>query len=264
MASGISRGTVVMSWLKALAAVSVLAAQTVLTTSLMPAFAADMPKDYRREPLPLPDRPLPRTYDINSGWYLRGDLGYGWGKINGTQSATGFPNTSSNGLGNAPTGGIGFGIKRGWIRTDVTADYLSDMKYRGTIAAPDDVTAKMSAWSMLLNGYLDLGSWYRVSPYLGGGIGAARVKTSDYQSTAAPPFTGGLSSAQWNFAWAAMAGVGFAVTPNIVADVGYRYLNLGDTKSATDASGAMTFKNIAAHEVRVGLRWSFDDLPVPR
>jgi hypothetical protein len=24
----------------------------------------------------------------------------------------------------------------------------------------------------------------------------------------------------------------------------------------------MTFKNLAAHEVRVGLRWSFDDLPV--
>jgi opacity protein-like surface antigen len=61
-----------------------------------------------------------------------------------------------------------------------------------------------------------------------------------------------------------MAGVGFTVSSNLVADLGYRYLNLGDTKSATDASGAMTFKNIAAHEVRVGLRWSFDDLPVPR
>jgi hypothetical protein len=24
----------------------------------------------------------------------------------------------------------------------------------------------------------------------------------------------------------------------------------------------MTFKNIASHQVRVGLRWSFDDLPV--
>lgn len=254
-----------MSWLKALAAGSVLAAQitTAITMSMMPASAADVPNGYPREPLPLPSRPLLRSYE-NSGWYLRGDLGYGWGKINGTQSAAGFPSTTSNSLGNAPTGGIGFGIKRNWIRTDVTADYLSDMKYRGTVATPDDVTAKMSAWSVLLNGYLDLGSWYRVSPYIGGGIGTARVKTSDYQSTVAPPFTTGLSNSQWNFAWAAMAGVGFAVSPNLMADVGYRYLNLGDTKSATDASGAMTFKNIAAHEVRVGLRWSFDDLPVPR
>lgn len=58
-----------------------------------------------------------------------------------------------------------------------------------------------------------------------------------------------------------MLGVGYTVTPNVVADIGYRYLNLGDAKSA-DALGFMTFKNIASHQVRVGLRWSFDDLPV--
>jgi opacity protein-like surface antigen len=244
-----------MSWLKALAAASV-AAQLMTAT----AFAADMPKGY--PPMPLADRPLPRTYE-SSGWYVRGDLGYGWGRINNVQSATGFPDPTGNNLGNAATAGLGFGIKRGWIRTDITADYLSDMKYRGTVATPDDVTAKMSAWSVLLNGYLDLGSWYRVSPYIGAGVGAARVKAGDYQSAVSPPFTGG-SNTQWNFAWAAMAGLGIAVSSNVIADVGYRYLNLGDAKSATDAFGGMTFKNLAAHEVRVGLRWSFDDLPVPR
>lgn len=244
-----------MSSLKTLTA-GCVAAQllTVVTT----ATAADMPKEY--PPLPPPTAPVLRSA-VNSGWYVRGDLGYGWGRINGAQSATGFPDPTNNSLGNAATAGLGFGIKRGWIRTDVTADYLSDMKYRGTVATPDDVTAKMSAWSVLFNGYLDLGSWYRVSPYIGAGIGAANVKTSDYQSAVSPPFAGG-SSSQWNFAWAAMAGVGITVSPNLIADVGYRYLNLGDIKSASDPSGAMTFKNIAAHEVRVGLRWSLDDLPV--
>jgi opacity protein-like surface antigen len=257
MASGISKGTVVMGWLKTLAAGCVAAqVMTVITTAM----AADMPKGY--PPLPPPESPLLRSSEPG-GWYVRGDLGYGWGLTNNAQSAPGFPDPTSNSLGNAPTGGLGFGIKRGWIRTDVTADYLSDMKYRGTVATPDDVTAKMSAWSVLVNGYLDLGSWYRVSPYIGGGVGTARVKTSDYQSVVSPPFTGG-SNAQWNFAWAAMAGVGITVSSNLIADIGYRYLNLGDAKSATDASGTMTFKNIAAHEVRVGLRWSFDDLPVPR
>ncbi len=210
-----------MSWLKALAAGCVLAAQ--IATTITASTAADMPKGYPGEPLPLPTRPAPRSFDLNSGWYIRGDLGYGWGRIDSAQAAPTFPNPTS-GLGNAATGGVGFGIKRGWIRTDVTADYLSDMKYRGTVATPDDVTAKMSAWSVLLNGYLDLGSWYRVSPYLGAGVGAARVKTSDYQSTVSPPLTGG-SNSQWNFAWAAMAGVGFAVSSNMIADVGYRYLN---------------------------------------
>jgi opacity protein-like surface antigen len=248
-----------MSSLKALAAGCVLAAQ--ITSASTTAMAADMPKGYPPLPLPLPERQTLR--EANSGWYLRGDLGYGWGRLTGAQSAPGFPDPATNSLGNAPTGGLGFGIKRSWIRTDITADYLSGMKYRGTVATPDDVTAKMSAWSVLLNGYLDLGSWYRVSPYIGAGVGTARVQASDYQSTVSPPFAGG-SNSRWNFAWAAMAGVGFAVSSNLMADVGYRYLNLGDIKSAADATGAMTFKNLAAHEVRVGLRWSFDDLPVPR
>ena len=245
-----------MSWLKPLAAGCVVAAQIV--TGVATSWAADMPKGYPPEPLAIP---RVKSFDLNSGWYVRGDLGYGWGRLNGVQSATGFPDPTNNSLGGAMTGGLGVGIKRDWIRTDLTADYLSDMKYQGAVAAPNDVTAKMSAWSVLLNGYLDLGSWYRISPYIGAGVGAARVRVADVQSAAAPPFTPGLSNTQWNFAWAAMLGVGYTVTPNVVADIGYRYLNLGDAKSA-DALGFMTFKNIASHQVRVGLRWSFDDLSV--
>lgn len=245
-----------MSWLKPLAAGCVVAAQIV--TGVATSWAADMPKGYPSEPLAVP---RVKSFDLNSGWYVRGDLGYGWGRLNGVQSATGFSDPTNNSLGGALTGGLGVGIKRDWIRTDLTADYLSDMKYQGTVVAPNDVTAKMSAWSVLLNGYLDLGSWYRISPYIGAGVGAARVRVADVQSAAVPPFTPGLSNTQWNFAWAAMLGVGYTVTPNVVADIGYRYLNLGDAKSA-DALGFMTFKNIASHQVRVGLRWSFDDLPI--
>ena len=135
------------------------------------------------------------------------------------------------------TGGLGVGIKRDWMRTDLTADYLSDMKYQGTVAAPNDVTAKMSAWSVLLNGYLDLGTWYRVSPYIGAGVGAAHGAHRGFPERGGAAFHRRPSNTQWNFAWAAMAGVGYAVSPNIVADVGYRYLNLGDVKSAARRLG---------------------------
>jgi opacity protein-like surface antigen len=46
----------------------------------------------------------------------------------------------------------------------------------------------------------------------------------------------------------------------MLLDVGYRYLNLGDVHTGTDALGTMTFKNVAGHQVRVGVRWSFDDV----
>ncbi len=241
-----------MSWLKVLAAAGALAAQVTTT------MAADMPGTYTREPLPLPAQ---QTFEANLGWYLRGDVAYHWGAIDSAQSSVGI-NPGSSKLDNGLDGGVGFGFKRSWLRTDVTFDYFSPFKYKGTVATPDDVTAKMSAWSALVNGYLDLGSWYRLSPYIGAGAGVARVRTSDYQSSIAPPFTGDLSNNQWNFAWAGMAGVGFAISNNVLVDVGYRYVNFGDVQTATDAAGTMTFKNIAAHEVRVGFRWSFDDLPV--
>ena len=240
-----------MSRLKGLTIAGVLAAQ--VTTAM----AADMPGTYA--PLPIPERLQPRTFETNSGWYLRGDLGYDWGQTNDPQSQSGYPSAKTSALGNSPSGGFGFGIKRNWMRTDVTIDYAAAKDYKGTIATPDDVTAKTSAWSVLFNGYLDLGSWYRVSPYIGAGVGAARVRVFDYASSVAPPFAGGTSNTQWNFAWAAMAGVGVTLSSNLMMDAGYRYINYGDASSAADSFGSMKFKNLAAHEVRVGLRWSFDD-----
>ena len=222
------------------------------------ALAADMPSTLP----PAYERPLPppRAFDFNTGWYLRGDLGYNWGRIQGAQSATPFPSPTDSTLNGAVFAGVGAGIKTQWVRTDVTIDYALPMKYEGSILKPNDTTAKITAASVMFNGYLDLGTWYGATPYLGAGAGAAWLKTFDYSSTAAPPFTGDTIHKQWNFAWAVMAGVGYAVAPNLMVDVGYRYIDFGDVRTNADALGAMTFKNIAAHEVRVGLRWSFDDL----
>lgn len=241
-----------MSWLTTFAVAAGLAG------SLTAAMAADMPGEY---PPPPPIAPAPGFLDLNYGWYVRGDIGYDWGLIDRAVSAPGFVSPSDSELGNAFTGGVGFGIKSDWLRTDVTVDYHAPLAYNGTFATGDNVTAKVSAFTALFNGYFDLGTWYRMTPYIGAGVGAAAVRTTDYVSAVAPPFSSGLSHTQWNFAWALNAGVGIIVAPNLVLDVGYRYLNLGDTKTASDSFGEMTFKNIAAHEVRAGLRWSFDEIP---
>ncbi len=246
-----------MSWLKVSAALGVLAPQ--VTTAL----AADMPNALAREqPLPILEPSRPRVFDISTGWYLRGDLGYEWGMIGSAQSAPGTPDPSTNKLGNGMTGGLGVGVKSDWLRTDVTVDYYAPLKYEGTTLTSGDTAAKISGWSALFNGYLDLGSWYRATPYIGAGAGAAQMRVFDYQNTVAPLANAGASNNQWKFAWAAMTGVGIKVAPNVMVDVGYRYINFGDLDTAADTASTMTFKNVAANEVRVGLRWSFDDLPV--
>jgi opacity protein-like surface antigen len=195
-----------------------------------------------------------------SGWYLRSDIGLRWDSLTNAVAAPGFTDPSDNSSGNGVMFGLGAGFRSKWIRGDLTVDYGLAEKYQGTVVTANDVTAKIQTDTALLNIYADLGTWYRMTPYIGAGIGTARVTVSEFESTVSPPFSGSPTHSQWNLAWAAMAGTAFAISRNLQIDLGYRYLNFGNTKSS-DGGGYMTFRNVAAQEVRLGLRWSFDDLP---
>ncbi len=219
--------------------------------------AADIPS---LPPPAIPIQPVaPVTWLSTGGWYLRGDVGYRIATLDQAVSPTGFPSPRDNDFSNGLTATFGAGIKTSWLRTDLTLDYISPTEYTGRYAVPGDTTAKVQAITALFNGYFDLGTWYRLTPYVGGGAGVGYVTIRDFQSTNAPPFVNGDND-QWKFVWAGMAGVGWAVAPNLTLDLGYRYLSLGNLRTGSDAAGSMTFRNVAGHEVRVGLRWSFDDL----
>lgn len=229
------------------------------------ALAADMPGTM----------PPPRDFGVVQteyapsplqGYYVRGDLGYAWGRMSGAENTSPFANPTNTKLGNGFVGGVGAGYKSTWFRTDLTLDYTGSLKFEGTQIAPGDTSAKVSAVSALLNGYLDLGTWYRMTPYMGAGVGATQVHVSGFTAPAGRPGAGanGGSNTRYNFAYALMAGVGYSMTRNLMIDAGYRYMNFGDALSPSDAFGNMTLKNLAAHEVRVGIRWSFDDLAFPR
>ena len=230
-----------MSWCRLLLVVGVMAGGTAL--------AADMPDSWAPPPAPPTS-----VWPLNGNWYLRGDLGYAWGHIGSAQAAPGFPDPTDNKFGSSFIGGIGAGYKGGWLRTDITLDY-SRFKYSGTFEPAGDASAKVGVLTALFNGYLDLGTWYGLTPYIGAGAGAALVKLTDFQSTALPP---SADSSDWRFAWAGMAGVAWAVSPNVQIDFGYRYLDVGKVRSG--APGEVTFNNVAGHEVRLGVRWNFNDL----
>jgi opacity protein-like surface antigen len=235
----------------------VTAALALLTSGA--AQAADMPS----LPPSIPVTPVAPVHWLSAGWYLRGDIGYRWGALNDMTPAlfgVDVPGPTDNHLGGAPVGGLGFGIKTKWLRTDLTVDYAGAQTYRGTFAGFEP-SAKIQTTSILFNGYFDLGTWYRLTPYVGAGAGGSYVRVSDFLSNLAPPGVPPPDShSRWNFAWALMAGVGWQVAPSLTVDVGYRYLNVGDVKSDPGAAVVATFKNVAGHEARIGLRWNFDDL----
>ncbi len=135
-------------------------------------------------------------------------------------------------------------------------------------------TGRISSLVFLANGYVDLGTWSGFTPFLGGGVGFAQHKFSNLIDTGisdnfnlgAYTGTSGASPTRFpdktktNFAWALMAGVGYDLSQNAKLEFGYRYLNMGKGSQSLSCGGstcgdAMNYKDIDAHEFKVGLRW---------
>src|SRR6201995_512012 len=93
----------------------------------------------------------------------------------------------------------------------------------------------------MINGYLDLGNWYGLTPYVGGGVGVAfnNFYGGTDQGFASSGFSvqpsGGVfgNSTQTDFAWALIAGVDMTVARHLKLEIGYRYLQYGSFKSGT-------------------------------
>ena len=150
-----------------------------------------------------------------------------------------------------------------WFRADVTIDRGWRTSYSGTTAAAGatqpQYTAKIDALSILVNGYIDFGSWSGFTPYVGAGVGMTRLKSTQYRDSAFVGAAGPEGEAQ-NFSWAWMAGVAYQIQPNWVIDMSFRHLDMGDVPRTTGTNptvGGM-FKNVTAQEARIGIRFLFD------
>ncbi|NJL07654.1 MAG: porin family protein [Methylacidiphilales bacterium] len=208
-------------------------------------------------------RPMmpPVIEEYGSGWYLRGDVGWtGYTGVSADYVIGGVPLDIFSGtkLEDSWVIGGGFGYSFGWFRTDVTADYRAQSEFAGT-ALGTLFTGEVTTWSTLLNGYFDLGTWSGVTPYIGGGIGAAEHQAKKWRDSA-----GVITYAKgdnWDFAWAFMAGVAVKVSPHASLDIGYRYIDLGQPETGFDSvtgTDRIRLDNVSAHEVRAGVRYMID------
>jgi opacity protein-like surface antigen len=226
--------------------------------SVAGAQAADPPRSRPYEEV-VPASPF---RELASGWYLRADVGYRW--YNGGPSVSSSTGESySDGF----NGTVGFGFKYHWFRADLTYDRGTPTRISINTSAPvgqPQIGAKVRPETVLANAYLDLGSWWGFTPYVGAGAGVARLESKNYSDTAVLQPAGGWARGRsHNFAWAAMGGVAFQLSPRWMIDVGYRYLSLGDAASTDETvptAGSPTpyFKGITAHETRIGVRFLLD------
>jgi opacity protein-like surface antigen len=254
-------------------------AALVAGTQSLPASAADM---LSAPPPPPMMAPAPHL-DAGGGFYLRGDIGVSNHDNGGVYLAPGGANfqTISSSLGNSAFLGVGAGYAfNSWLRADATIEYRSAAKFRvteldtrGTAGGGDDginvTTGKVSAVVGLLNGYVDLGTWHRITPFIGAGAGFATIFTNDVRDVGYAAFAGGSGSAasktDTRFAWAIHAGLGYDLSTNLKAEVGYRYLNMGtvNTANVVCTVPCTTFnaqiKDLSSHDIKFGMRYIFAD-----
>ena len=242
--------------------------------------------DFLPAPQPLPAPELKGT--ISSGVYLRGDIGIGVQTVGKyRQDDVGQFGGTFFGKSDSTTffGGVGIGYRfNNWFRTDVTLEYrggnsigINDSVYNPFALGPQTNTYKgnLSSLVTLFNGYIDLGTWNCLTPYIGAGIGFSNNRISGltdqgivFANYPAGPVSPTLGSAgegsNTDLAWALMAGVGYEVNKNLTLEFGYRYLNLGDAQSGriVNAFNGQVYaplkaKDIDSHDFRIGMRWNF-------
>jgi opacity protein-like surface antigen len=196
-----------------------------------------------------------------SGWYVRGDFGYRFNEmqsVEGGQPVTSFNYPDSLGVT------FGGGYKYQWFRFDATVDYAPRVTARATTThavAQPQYTTKIDALSFLANFYIDMGTWDGFTPYVGAGAGVTYLRSRDYVDTDIMPVAGAPSGGSTNFSWAAMGGVAYRINDRWIADVGYRYLSMGDLPTSagtSDPRDHTTWKRLSAQEVRIGLRFLLD------
>ncbi len=241
-------------------------------------------------PPPPPVEPAFIPVDFGGSFYLRGDVGVGISDLR-TRASTFqefVPDAryEQHTLDDSGIVDLGVGYKfNHYFRADVTGEYRTSAHFgaiesynQGYFNNPQDGSRSYDIYNGsirsivgLVNGYVDLGTWWCLTPYVGAGVGVANNKVSSIVDQGAFGGFGYSSShSQTNFAWALMTGVAFNVTPSTKIELGYRYLNLGNASSGpiycqnqSNCPNETQHYKLASQDIRLGVRYMFNDGPPP-
>lgn len=246
-------------------------------------FAADMP-------MPPPVFAPPPPIEEFGGWYLRGDIGFSNQRVKHLSNAleagldTQIQQASFSSAG---IFGLGAGYKfNNWLRADVTGEYRAPATLNGYEVTTfgggasngfNKYTGDKSEWLVLANAYVDLGTWWCITPFIGAGVGMANVTVANFTdvgmtTSGGPPVSSasfGATTSKWNFAWAAHAGLAYQINPGLTMELAYRYVDMGDGRTGDlvtfDGTNSIynptTLKHITSHDLKFGVRWSLDQMP---
>lgn len=243
------------------------------------------------------DMPAPMMYHAPAedfgGWYLRGDIGMTNQKLKSfsnplmTDPAMGAPAVhqflDTGGFDSGWMFGVGIGYQfNSWLRADITGEYRGKTSFHGldrydttgdgTWDASNNYGGTKSEWVALANVYVDLGTWWCVTPFVGAGIGIAYNTFDHYRDVGSNGSVAYAASAsKTNFAWALHAGLAYKVSSAFTVELAYRYLSLGDAitgdaiafDGTNNFNNPTTFNDLTSHDIKLGVRWALEPEPTP-
>ena len=235
---------------------------------LTPAIAADYDP-----PIYTDQAPDYVPVEVGSGWYLRGDVSYLVQKSFKNDDFA-FTPASFDEKEDPIFASIGFGYHfNDYLRADLNLGYLPGNKIgvgyddTGIVLPPATSTEasaslKNYAFSGILNGYVDLGTYVGITPYLGAGIGVVRstrklsasfIDNNDPTSELIQQD----DQTKYSLAYTLNAGLAYQVSKNVSVDLGYQYFSAPDAEYVT-AESLTSFpvhKGISNHQIKLGLRY---------
>lgn len=183
--------------------------------------------------------------------------------------------TTASAPGVSATGGFEFkrgygvngavGLSLGNLRMDGEISYrgadfdqgtLSSITVSGTTfsfsGATGDVSGDVTALALMGNLWYDIDLGGKLKPFIGGGIGAARIDANIDSIAGVPLNVGGDDTV---FAYQAGVGVGYEINQNLVATLGYRFF--GTDKPKFESQGVTVESEYRTHNIEVGMRFKF-------
>ncbi|MCO5064730.1 MAG: outer membrane beta-barrel protein [Rhizobiaceae bacterium] len=200
-------------------------------------------------PVVISDQSPAAGFKPTSNWYLLGSLSY--------VASDPVYDYTQNGE-DSQTRRFGYTVGTGYrlnerLRGDITTSYITRESY----SDPADATnsGRLRIWSMLLNGYYDIGTYADFTPYVGAGVGLMRTL-----DTMPETFSGtvpGYNSSQTEFAFALNAGVGYRMSDSLTFDMGYQFLASPTTQYVDYGSGTVE-DGLNLHQLRIGFRYTMN------
>ncbi len=291
-----------------------LSALAMLASLAMPALSADIDQII---PAPvIEDNYVP--VEIGTGWYIRGDVGYNIGGRQNNRLYDLAPVTFNESYADGLNVGVGFGYKFNDIfRMDTTLDRVFGGKFSNTqlvaptgpcngtgeyidlptgtvYMGPYDITnclrkdeASYNAWYMMGNAYADLGTFNGFTPFLGAGLGVAKINwKEETNSITCVPVAGDVhreacsalgslaqpqmnaiytepgvlqNGSSWKLAMALTAGVSYELSKGLHLDTSYKFTSIGGgfgkIPYGSTPGSSIAKDGFGLHQVKMGLRY---------